>query len=80
MQQTNDDLRKEIVTIFKSEGLEVAEKTAVNAIRAAFKILRYIVPKKSVGLGIIIDNVVDLVEPYVLSVIDKINGKDDPAY
>lgn len=72
--------KKEIVYILKTEGLDVAEDTAVAATRAAIKLLRTIVPKLSTGFGLALNLFLDAYEPKIFELIDKIDGEDDPSY
>jgi len=72
------EVKAEILDSFKSEGLEIAEDTAVAATRAVFNIMRKVVPKVSFGLGGIINPLLNIVEPKVLAILDHIDGKDDP--
>lgn len=72
--------KKEIVTILKTEGLDVAEDTAVVATRAAIKLLRTIVPKLSTGFGLALNLFLDAYEPKIFEMIDKIDGEDDQSY
>lgn len=72
--------KKEITDILKAEGLDLAEDMAVQAVRVAFRIMIAVVPKVSNGLGAIIGPLVQIVEPQVLALLDKIDGEDDPAY
>lgn len=72
--------KKEIIGVLQAEGLDVAEDMAVAAVRAAFRIIMLVVPKVSNGLGAIVGPMIMLVEPLVLGMLDKIDGKDDPEY
>lgn len=73
-------LSSEVIDIFKQEGLMVAEDMAVNAVKAAFRILEIVVPKVSTGLGYIVIEVMKRYEPKILAMLDKIDGVDDPGY
>lgn len=72
--------KKDITDIFKAEGLDVAEDMAVAATRAVFKLITVMVPQVSFGLGSIILPLVNAVEPKILTMLDKIDGEDDPGY
>ena len=74
------ELKKELLEIAKSEGLDIAEETLVALTRVVFKIIKTAVPKVSFGLGSIIVPLVDTIEPKVLALIDKLDGEDDPEY
>lgn len=72
--------KTEVVTVLKSEGLDVAEDMAVKAVRAAFKILILLAPKVSQTAGAIIGPLLAVLEPRILELLDKIDGEDDPGY
>jgi len=72
--------KTEVVTVLKSEGLDVAEDMAVNAVKAAFKILILLAPKVSQTAGAIIAPMLAVLEPRILELLDKIDGEDDPGY
>lgn len=76
----DDALKKDILATLKTEGLDVAEDMAVVSVKAAFALIKLIVPKFSTGLGVVIGPMVDLIEPQVLKLIDTIDGVDDPDY
>lgn len=69
--------KKEIVGILKSEGLEIAEETAMAATKAALKLIREITPKFSSGGGFIINAFLDKYEERILAAIDKLDGEQD---
>lgn len=72
--------KTEVVTVLKSEGLDVAEDMAVQAVKAAFKILAALAPKVSQTAGAIIGPLLAVLEPRILELLDKIDGEDDPGY
>jgi len=72
--------KSEVMGVLKSEGLDVAEDMAVNAVRAAFKILIMLAPKVSQTAGAIIAPMLAVLEPRILELLDKIDGEDDPEY
>lgn len=63
-----------------TQGLEVAEDVAYQLVKAAFEIVRLLVPKVSLTFGAMIGPMTRIVEPKILALIDKIDGKDNPAY
>lgn len=72
--------KTEVVEVLKTEGLDVAEDMAVNAVKAAFKILILLAPKVSQTAGAIIAPMLAVLEPRILELLDKIDGEDDPGY
>lgn len=72
--------KTEVVEVLKTEGLDVAEDMAVNAVKAAFKILILLAPKVSQTAGAIIAPMLAVLEPRILELLDKIDGEDDPEY
>ena len=75
-----DAIKKEIVMIGKAEGLEIIEDTAVAAVKSSFKIVKIILPKVSIAVAAILVPILELVEPKILAMLDKIDGIDDPNY
>lgn len=71
---------KEVLDILKNQGLDIAEATAVQAVKAAFSLMLLLVPKISKGLGQIIIPLVMYAEAEVLALVDKIDGQDNPDY
>jgi len=69
-----------IIGALKEEGLDVAEELAVNALRAAFKLIRNVAPKAGPDIGFIVNTVLTYAEPKLLALIDRIDGEDDPEY
>lgn len=74
------NIQKDVMDVLKSEGLTVAEETAVTAVRAAIKLLRLMLPKVSVGFGIAFGMFMDVYEAKIYGLIDKIDGIDSPDY
>lgn len=72
--------KKEIIEVFKAEGIEVAEEMAVAAVRSAFRLIAILVPKWSKVAGLMIVPVLVYIEPFVLRMVDMIDGKDNPKY
>lgn len=72
--------KNEFIEFFKSEGIDVAEDMAVAAARSIFNLLRVLLPKMSKDFGVISGPMIDLIEPQVLKMLDKIDGEDDPEY
>lgn len=72
--------QEEIVAILKTEGLEVAEDLAVNAVNAAFQLIMAMLPKVNPMIAVVVTPMLVTLKPMLLEVIDKIDGKDDPAY
>lgn len=73
-------LKKEIVDILKKDGLEIAEETAVQATKAAFSLLKILLPKISNGFGSFIVPMLGYAQDEVLKLIDEIDGIDNPNY
>jgi hypothetical protein len=72
--------KKEIVDVLKEEGLVVAEEMAVNAVRAAFKLIRGVASKVDPDIGFLVTTVLTYAEPKLLTLIDSIDGEDNPDY
>lgn len=70
----------EIVDVLKSEGLDLAEDMAVNAVRGAIKLIKAMLPKVNPVVSVLISPLLDQLEPILLGVIDHIDGEDDPEY
>lgn len=71
---------REIVDILKSEGLDLAEDLAVNAVRGAIKLIKEMLPKVNSLVAMLISPLLDQLEPILLGLLDKIDGEDDPGY
>lgn len=69
--------KKDIQMILKNEGLDVAEDMVGDAVKAAIKLLRLIVPKLSAGFGLALNMFLDVYEPKIFEMIDKIDGRAD---
>ena len=74
------EVKDEIMNILKEEGLELAEDTVVQIVNVAFGIIERVVPKMNVGVGAIIVPIAMLLKPTLLTLVDKIDGKDSPEY
>ena len=73
-------MKKEIIDVLKTEGLEIAEETAVQATKAAFALLKILLPKVSRGFGSFVIPMLGYAEEQVLKLIDEIDGIDSPDY
>ena len=71
---------KEIVDILKTEGLDLAEDMAVNAVRGAIKLIKEMLPKINSIVAMLLIPLLDQLEPVLLGMLDKIDGEDDPNY
>lgn len=76
----DDKTKKEILDTLEKEGLKLGEEMAVKAVKAAFALMRLLIPKISTGLGTIIGPVTMVIEPQVLKFLDTIDGEDNPEY
>lgn len=72
--------QKEIVGVLKEEGLDIAEDLAVQAVRGAFRLLKAMLPKVNPVLPMVINPLLEQLEPMLLGIVDQIDGKDDPGY
>lgn len=72
--------KKEIIEVFNTEGIQVAEEMAVAAVKSAFRLIAILVPKWSKAAGLMIVPVLVYIEPFVLRMVDRIDGKDNPKY
>lgn len=69
-----------VVSVLKKEGIEIGEEMAVNAVRAAFRLIIALAPQVSTGLGRTVPAIISYIEPLILEQLDKIDGKDSPDY
>jgi hypothetical protein len=69
--------KKEIISIAKDQGLDLAEDTAAAAVKTAINLLRVIVPKLSTGAGFMVNSFLDIYEKKIFELVDKIDGKVD---
>lgn len=74
------ELKKEILETLKVEGLDIAEDMAVMAVRGAFALIKVLAPKISATGGAMAIAMIAVLEPKILSLIDEIDGKDNPDY
>lgn len=70
----------EIIAIFKEEGLDLPEELVVHAIRVVFKMLATMLPRVNPILAMVVAPMLSQLEPVLLDIVDKIDGKDNPAY
>lgn len=75
-----NDKKEEILKILKESGLEVAEEVAVETVNNLCEALIKIVAIYSKGASLILKQLFDTYKPYVLKVIDKFDGQDNPNY
>lgn len=69
--------QEDIIEILKDDGIDIAEELAMQAAKAAIKLLRVIVPKVSVGFGLAFNLFMDAYEPQIYKMLDKIDGEKD---
>jgi len=69
---------EDIGEILKEEGLEIAEDTVAAMVKATFRILPLLAKKTSNKYDDLLIPVLAVIEPKVLEMVDKIDGKDDP--
>lgn len=60
----------------KKEGLDLAEDTVAGVVKAVFRAIPRLLPAT---LAPVVAGVLLAVEPTVLSLVDKIDGEDDPG-
>lgn len=70
--------KDDLLDLLKAEGMEVAEDLAVDMVRKTFAILPKIAAIIPGTIDDVIINIIRALEPKVLSLCDKIDGKDDP--
>lgn len=73
-------LKQEIIEILNAEGLDKAEEMAVIAAKTSFKLMKILAPKINFTAGLIINTLLDTYEPRLMSMIDEIDGVDNPDY
>jgi len=72
----NDEVKKELVELFKAEGLELAEETVELAVKAVFKVLPIIAKKTTNPLDdMLVGSLAPILERELLKLVDKIDGK-----
>lgn len=69
--------KKEIISIAKDQGLDLAEDVAVAAAKTALNLLRVILPKVSRGFGLAFNLFLDSYEFRIFEMLDEIDGKKD---
>lgn len=69
--------KNEIAELFKKEGLEVVEDTAMVAVKASIELLKRIVPQVSSGFGFALNMFLGKYENEIYKMIDKLDGKVD---
>ena len=74
------DWKELLGDLLKGEGLEVAEDAAVSTVRGVFKALPKIADIIPGQIDDMVVQVLLLMEPKILSMLDKIDGIDDPDY
>jgi len=72
--------QQEIVKILRTEGLDIAEDLAANAVIGAFELIRAMLPKINPILPMVVGPILDTIQPMALELIDRIDGEDDPEY
>lgn len=68
-----------IISELKGLGLDVAEDALMSTVTNAFDVIEVVVNKFSAGAGIIVKSIRGIVEPPLLSLIDKLDGEKDLA-
>lgn len=71
---------KEITDILKTQGLDIAEDLAVQALNGSFELIKALLPKLDTTVAMIVSPILDTIKPMLLEMIDKIDGVDDPEY
>lgn len=72
-------LKNELLERLKEEGLNVGEEVAVQVVRGLFKVLPVVLAKTPSKLDDLLIPVLGVVEGKVMSLLDKIDGEDDPG-
>lgn len=68
--------KQEIIATLKDEGIDIGEDMAVNAVRAAFRLLVALAPKFSTGLGHTMPIIVAYLEPLIVRALDDAFSSD----
>ena len=76
----DEDWKDKLEDILKGEGLEVAEDAIVATVRGVFKALPKIAAIIPGAIDDMIVQIIVAMEPKILSMLDKIDGIDDPDY
>jgi len=76
---TNAELKKMVVEELKKEGLDVAEEAAVSLVKALFRVIPKVVLATENKMDDLLIPVLAVVEPKIMELLDKIDGKDDPG-
>jgi hypothetical protein len=74
------DWKKLLADLLKGEGLEVLEDNVVTTVRGVFKALPAIAKIIPGTLDDMAVQIIVALEPKILEMCDKIDGKDDPNY
>lgn len=72
--------KTEITGILKTQGLDIAEDLAVEAIKGALKLIKTMLPEINPTVAMILNPMLVSLEPLLLDLVDKIDGVDDPEY
>lgn len=72
--------KKQIVEILKAEGVVIAEDMALQTVRGAIALIRALTPQLSMGFSVAINAFLGAYEKQIYTLIDKIDGKDNPNY
>lgn len=75
----DENTKKELVELLKSEGIDVAEETVALVVKTAFTVAKVVLPKAAPQVAVFAVPILGLVEPQVMALIDKIDGEDDPG-
>jgi len=68
--------KAKLVEILKQNGLELAEETATMAVKAVFKAIPEIVKLTENQVDDLLIPLISVIEPPILSLIDKIDGQE----
>lgn len=72
--------KDDLIKAAKEHGIELAEETAVATVKKAFDLIEFLAPKVSLGLAAVVPAMRKIIEPPILALLDKIDGKDNPNY
>ena len=68
--------KKKLVEILKKNGLNIAEDTAILAVKSIFKAIPEIVKETENKVDDLLIPLISVVEPSILKLLDKIDGEE----
>lgn len=73
---TNEELKKMILDELKKEGLNIAEDTAIAAVKAVLKVVPKVVSETENKVDDLLIAILPVVEGPIMDLLDKIDGEE----